>query len=597
MRIDHGIITRVQRANDIVEIISEHVNLVRKGREMAGLCPFHDDHKPSMYVNPDKQIFKCFACGAGGDVIKFVQMREGLSFIRAVERLAERAGIKINFSRQPTDEKTSDVDPAVLEKVNRWALGHWQKNLADPAGGKICRDYIAQRQIPEKTAEDFSLGFAPDKWDDVLTAAKQKKIPESLLLSSGLIVKNEQGRLYDKFRNRLMFPIIDSSSRVIGFGGRTLGDDPAKYMNSPATAIFDKSNSVYALDKARHEIVSTGTAVIVEGYTDVIMAHRFECKNVVATLGTSLTTGHARLLRRFAKDIVLIFDSDIAGASAADRALEICLAEKIDIRLASVPQGKDPCDYLLAAGTEAFKKLIQNATDVMQYRWERLSEKLGKSDNLMDRRRATEDFLKTVSTAMSSGTVDAITQGLIINRLSRILQMRPEVIRKEIERRGASMGRVSINTVENQKVAKVATGADFGVKAQREIIEAVLNEPRLLETADRKVKANDFEDPILRQIWLLLAQTIKPGVEFSLADFLARIESTDVSDVVVELSDNGQDIETLRKRLNGAMNALAEYKEKKPTISASKTIDDERLRKITSIKTKPDRRNPGFMPI
>ncbi|MDD5133777.1 MAG: DNA primase [Phycisphaerae bacterium] len=597
MRMDHGIITRVQRANDIVEIISEHVNLVRKGREMAGLCPFHDDHKPSMYVNPDKQIFKCFACGAGGDVIKFVQMREGLSFIRAVERLAERAGIKINFSTQPRDEKTSDVDPGDVEKVNRWALTHWRKNLANSAGGKICRDYIAQRQIPEKTAGEFSLGFAPEKWDDILTAARQKKIPDSLLLASGLIVKNEQGRLYDKFRNRLMFPIIDSSQRVIGFGGRTLGDDPAKYMNSPATVIFDKSNSVYALDKARHEIVSTGTAVIVEGYTDVIMAHRFECKNVVATLGTSFTAGHARLLRRFAKDIVLIFDSDIAGATAADRALEICLAEKIDIRLASVPQGKDPCDYVLAAGTEAFKRLIQNATDVMQYRWERLSEKLGKSDNLIDRRRATEDFLKTVSMAMSSGTVDAITQGLIINRLSRILQMRPEVIRKEIERRGASANRISINTVENQKVAKVATGADFGAKAQREIIEAVLNEPRFFEIAGKRVKADDFEDPILRQIWVLLSRTIRPGAEFSLSDFLARIESTDVSDVVVELSDNGQDIETLRKRLNGAMNALAEYKGKKPKISASKTIDDERLRKITSIKTKPDRRNPGFMPI
>jgi antitoxin component of MazEF toxin-antitoxin module len=240
--------------------------------------------------------------------------------------------------------------------------------------------------------------------------------------------------------------------------------------------------------------------------------------------------------------------------------------------------------------------LIQNATDVMQYRWERLSEKLGQSDNLIDRRRATEDFLKTVSTAMSSGAVDAITQGLIINRLSRILQMQPEVIRKEIERRGASAARVSINAIENQKVAKVATGADFGIKAQREIIEAVLNEPRFFETAGKKVKADDFEDPILRQIWRLLAQTIKPGVAFSLADFLARIESTDVSDVVVELSDNGQDIETLRKRLNGAINALAEYKEKKP-INASSEIDDERLRKITSIKTKPDRRNPGFMTI
>jgi len=596
MRIEHGIITRVQRANDIVEIISEHVNLVRKGREMVGLCPFHDDHKPSMYVHPDKQIFKCFACSAGGDVIKFVQMREGLSFMRAVERLAERAGIKITPVRQQSDEKTSDVDPADVEKINRWAVQHWQKNLADSAVGKNCRDYISQRQIPEKVAADFSLGFAPDKWDDILNAARQKKIPESLLLSSGLIVKNEQGHLYDKFRNRLMFPIFDSSSRVIGFGGRTLGDDPAKYMNSPATVIFDKSNCVYALDKARHEMVSTGTVVIVEGYTDVIMAHRFECKNVVATLGTSLTAGHARLLRRFAKDIVLIFDSDIAGATAAERALEICLGAKIDIRLASVPQGKDPCDYLLAVGADGFRDVIKNAVDVMRYRWEKLAEKFGKSDNLTDRRRATEDFLKTVSTAMSSGAVDAIAQGLIVNRLSRVLQLRPEVIRKEIERRGVSASRAAINSVDNQKVAKVETGAGFGRKAQEEIIEAILNEPRLFESAARKIKADDFADPALRQIWQLLEQTIEPNIEFSLADFLARIESTDISDLVVKMSDNGQDVETLRKRLNGAVNALVEHKEK-TQIQTTNVIDDERLRRITSVKAKPDRRNPGFMPI
>jgi DNA primase len=595
MKIDHGIIARVQRANDIVDIISEHVNLVRKGREMVGLCPFHDDHKPSMFVHPDKQIFKCFACSAGGDVIKFVQMREGLSFMRAVERLADRAGIKLAPMKQQQGDETSDVDPADVEKVNKWAMLHWRKNLADPAG-KGCRDYIAQRQIPEDIAADFSLGFAPDSWDTLLNAAKQKKIPESLLLASGLIVHNEQGRMYDKFRNRLMFPIIDSSARVIGFGGRTLGDDPAKYMNSPATVIFDKSNNVYALDKARHEMVSSGTVVIVEGYTDVIMAHRFGCKNVVATLGTSLTAGHARLLRRFAKDIVLIFDSDVAGVTAAERALEICLGEKIDIRIANVPQGKDPCDYLLTAGADGFKDVIKNAVEVMQYRWAKLAEKFDKSDNLTDRRKATEDFLKTVSSAMSSGAVDAISQGLIVNRLSRILQLRPEVIRKEVERRGVSANRAAVNSVENQKVAKMETGSGFARRAQEEIIESILNEPRLFESAARKIKAEDFSDAMLRQIWELLRQTIEPDVEFSLADFLARVESTDVSDIVVKLSGNGQDIETLRRRLSGAVNALVEHNEK-TKIQTTNVIDDERLRRITSVKAKPDRRNPGFLPI
>ncbi len=591
MRIEHGIINRVQQANNIVDIISEHVNLVRKGREMVGLCPFHDDHKPSMYVNPDKQIFKCFACSAGGDVIKFVQMREGLSFMRAVERLAARAGIKINVTKQTSDGIDSDIDPADIEKVNRWAAKFWRKNLLGPMGDK-CREYINSRQITEKTSEEFSLGFASELWGDFLNAAKKQKISEKLMLAAGLIVKGEGG-YYDKFRNRLMFPIIDASSRVIGFGGRTLGDDPAKYMNSPATILFDKSRCVYGLDKARHQIVSSGTAVIVEGYTDVIMAHQAGCKNVVATLGTSLTAGHARLLRRFAKGIVLIFDSDAAGATAAERALEICLAERIDIRVAAVPQGKDPCDFVLSAGGEAFKKLIEKAIDVMQYRWNRLSEKFAKSDNLTERRQAIEEFLRTISMAMAGGTVDAITQGLIINRLSRILQIRPEDIRREIQRRSISSGRTIINTVDNAKVSKIESSG-FGQKAQEEIIEVILNEPRLFESAVKKIRADNFDVPLLKETWQLIAGTLAENTEFSLTNLLAQTESKDVSSLVVRLSDNGQDIETLKNRLSGAMNALEEYNNKKLSQGA-KVTDDRHLRKISSAGAKPDRRNPGLM--
>ena len=594
MRIEHGIITRVQQANDIVDVISEHISLAHKGREMVGLCPFHEDHKPSMYVNPDKQIFKCFACSAGGDVIKFVQMREGLSFMRAVERLAARAGIKINVTKQESNGPDSDIDPADIEKVNRWAMKYWRSNLLDKSTGEKCRDYVSKRQITEKTSEEYSLGFAPDRWDDFLNAAKKKNVPEKLMLAAGMIVAGEQGHFYDKFRNRLMFPIIDASSRVIGFGGRTLGDDPAKYMNSPTSILFDKSNCVYGLDKARHQIVSSGTVAVVEGYTDVIMSHQSGCKNVVATLGTSFTTGHARLLRRYVKNIVLLFDSDIAGTAAADRALEICLAEQIDIKVASVPQGKDPCDYVLAAGGEAFKKIIETATDVMQYRWDRLTEKFGSSDNISDRRAATEEFLRSVATASKGKVIDVITYGLIINRLSKILQIPPEDIKKELARRQSS--RLVVNTIENAKVSSVDLGSGFGAKAQSEIIEVLLNEPRFFESAVKKIKADNFDIPVLKDIWLLLEQTLTDGVEFSLANLLAKTESEQIASLLVKLSDNGQDIETLKGRLAGAIAALEEYNSKKLG-PRTKIMDDEQLRKISSVKTKPDRRNPGLMPI
>ena len=273
---DHAAISRVQQANDIVDVVSEYVSLKKKGHELVGLCPFHQDHRPSMFVNPTKQIFKCFACGAGGDVLKFVQMRETLTFPQTVERLAERAGIQLKpvrsvraqGSRQGQEEQ---INPNTLAKLNAWAVKFFQASLNDPEKGRIAREYLAQRQISAESIAKWGIGVAPNASNALATAAAAREIPSRLLQPGGLAGANGQ----DKFVHRLMFPITDVTGRVIGFGGRTLSDVGAKYINSPATPLFDKSNTLYGLEQARHEIVSTGTAVVVEGYTDVIMAHQF----------------------------------------------------------------------------------------------------------------------------------------------------------------------------------------------------------------------------------------------------------------------------------------------------------------------------------
>ncbi|NIA17140.1 MAG: DNA primase, partial [Planctomycetes bacterium] len=490
---DSTLVTRIQQSNDIVDIVSEHLNLINKGKDMVGLCPFHDDHSPSMYVSPSKQIFKCFACGAGGDVIKFIQMRENLTFVQALQRLAQRAGIKFELTHQTRSRQKSsegDPDPGDIAKVNTWAMKLWQKNLSDENIGRVGREYIAGRGITEKISAEFSLGLALESWDALLAASKNSGISEKLLLDAGLVVRRNEGGCYDKFRNRLMFPIFDVSGRVIGFGGRTLGDDPAKYMNSPTTVLFDKSNSSYGLDKARHKIVSSGIAVVVEGYTDVIMAHQFGCNNVVATLGTSFTAGHAQLLKRYAKTIVLVFDSDIAGVEAAARATEVCLLKRIDIKIASVPQGKDPCDFLLAAGAQAFESLISEAADVMQFQWDRLAEKFSKTDNMTDRRNATENFLQTIATTFRTGSIDAITRGLIVNRLSKVTGMTSGQINAELGKRLRRTVAGTVNVVPNQKVASIDMAQGLGQRAQAEIIEVLLNEPRLFESARRKITAD-----------------------------------------------------------------------------------------------------------
>ncbi|MHC4539340.1 MAG: toprim domain-containing protein [Planctomycetota bacterium] len=222
------------------------------------------------------------------------------------------------------------------------------------------------------------------------------------------------------------------TGRVIGFGGRTLDESGAKYINSPTTVLFDKSNSLYGLEQARHEIVATATAVVVEGYTDCIMAHQFGCGNVVATLGTSLTAGHGRMLRRYAKKVILIFDGDVAGLEAANRALDVCLAQRLDIKLASVPQGKDPCDFLLAAGKEGFEK---EAVDVFQFKWDRLMEKFGKEDTLAGKRVAIEEYLDTIATGLQAGRISEIDLGLRVNQISRIIGLDSRQINAELNRR------------------------------------------------------------------------------------------------------------------------------------------------------------------
>ena len=563
-RFDNSTISRVQQANDIVDVVSEHLKLARKGKEMVGMCPFHDDHRPSMNVSIAKQIFKCFACGAGGDVFKFVQLRENLSFSQAVERLAQRAGIKIEpIRRQRGNTETNSgqqLDPRKLAKVNLWAAKLWQGNLADEQKGRFAREYIRDRQISDNSVKKWGLGLAIDNWQQLVEAGIDAKIPFGLLGQAGLSVKRDNGQgWYDKFRDRLMFPITDVTGRVIGFGGRTLGTDGAKYMNSPATALFDKSNCLYGLEQARHEIVSSGTVVVVEGYTDCIMAHQFGCCNVVATLGTSFTSGHARLLRRYAKRAVLIFDNDVAGIAAADRALEICLAGRIDIKIASVPEGKDPCDFLLSAGREKFEELTANAVDVMEFKWNRLAEQFNSSETFTDRRTAMEGFLTTMATAMSAGRVDAIGRGLIVNRLSRIIGLDSKEINEELRKASRRIVRAAGYASREQRVINADVGDGFYAAAQQEILEVLLNEPKMFEEIRQRITVDDFNVPIFRQIASVLFEVLARQGEISLAGILRNVESVEVAGVLTELAEVGEKKGNFHVRLQDAFDTMDEY--------------------------------------
>jgi len=585
---DQAQIYQIQQANDIVDVVSEHLSLAKKGREMIGVCPFHDDHRPSMYISPQKQIFKCFACGAGGDVFKFIQMRESLTFPQAIERLAHRAGINLKTRKTPKtgDPAKPQVDPNTLAKVNAWAARHFQTNLFDSNKGAAARNYLEERKLSAESIKKWQIGLSHFQ-NDLVKAAKTARISEKLLAAAGLVLVNDAGYASDRFVNRLMFTITNAPGRTIGFGGRTLDNSGAKYINSPATVLFDKSNSIYGLNHARDAISASGTAVVVEGYTDCIMAHQFAYTNVVATLGTSFTSGHARILKRHAKRVILLYDSDVAGTEAANRAIEICLDHRIDIKIAFVPQGKDPCDFLLSAGKDALEQLLTDAVDVFQFKWNRLVDKYGSDDTYAGSKAATDEFIRTIATAFSRRSLTPIERGLMINQLvSRIAGHGLDVgrIKQQLYRQTAAYNQ------ENRKVQKAHLGRGFYAAAQREIIEVLLNEPTLFETVRNEIAVDDFDTPVLRDIAAILFETLENDINAPLTAILAKLESVEAGNAVVHLQNQGQIKGNYRATVTGAIDAIKRHQNQAAKTRIRGEHDNAQLLRYVSQNAK--KRNP-----
>ncbi|MEX0741411.1 MAG: DNA primase, partial [Phycisphaeraceae bacterium] len=330
-------------ASDLVRLIGDHVSLRPRGKEFVGLCPFHEDKNPSMYVSPSKQIYKCFSCGAGGDAFSFMMGYHKMSFPEALEHLAERNNIKLP-KRSAGTSGEGDEGPSPRQRIqqaNQLAQRFFKQTYTDASLGKIARDYVTSRGISDAMVEAFGIGCAPDAWDALAGQVQKQRWDAHAFEQAGLIANRKTGNgHYDRLRHRLIFPICDTLGRPIAFGGRTLPDSKlgdksdAKYLNSPETPLFNKSATLFGLHLAQQTIIAKRTAVIVEGYTDVVAAHQAGRANVVATLGTALTKEHARQLRRYCDRVVLVFDADEAGQKAADRALNVFFEENLDVHIA-----------------------------------------------------------------------------------------------------------------------------------------------------------------------------------------------------------------------------------------------------------------------
>ena len=382
--IPENTLEQVRAASDIVEVIGGYFPLKRAGGNHVALCPFHKEKSPSFNVNPQRQIYHCFGCHAGGDVFKFIQEYEHIGFLDAVKRLAERAGIPLEMEEDPrAGEKRREKD--ALLKVHEQLAQRWHSVLLNDAAGQPARDYLQARGVSAEAVEAFRLGFAPGDWEDTVNWAKAQKHDPRVMEQAGLVASKD-GRQYGRFRARLMFPIHDEQGRVIGFSGRVLDADVkgAKYVNSPETPLFHKSKVIYGLDKARRPIIAAESALICEGQLDTIACHMAGIENVVAPQGTALTADHARVLKRYANEVILCFDSDTAGQAAAVRSLDGLLESELAIRVMTVPAPHDPDSFIRDEGAEAFRKLMEVAPGFFDFFLQHLA---AENDTASDRGR------------------------------------------------------------------------------------------------------------------------------------------------------------------------------------------------------------------
>ena len=488
---------RVRDAVDIVELAGSYLSLRRQGKGFVGLCPWHDDSRPSLQINPERQTYRCWVCNDGGDVFKFLMRMERLEFREALEHLAERAGIPMTRGRSGA----SGARKADFHKALNWAADRYRDYLQSSPDARAAREYLTTRGLTEDTIQRFGLGFAPDSWDWLLKEASAAGIGTDILAATGMAVERpDASGHYDRFRARIIFPIRDPMSRCVAFGGRVLPEaksdaksDPAKYINSPETPVFSKSSMLYGLESAREAMGKTRRAVVVEGYTDCLAARQAGIDDVVAVLGTALGEKHAKLLRRYVDRIVIVLDGDDAGRKRTDEILDVLLAEPIDLRIARLPSGIDPCDFILDQGRDAFETMLESAADPLDYRLDEVNARLpeGASDEAV--LAAVESVLSALANASPRSPLSPSQRRLredqVIGRLVRRFGLSRDILRSRVTE---LRGRQSVH----RKTTATTTPPSIPAKLpawDREVIEVLVCVPEGAGIIIRDVQASELQ--------------------------------------------------------------------------------------------------------
>ncbi|UCF64608.1 MAG: DNA primase [bacterium] len=422
------LIDRIRDAIDIVELISRYLNLRKQGKNFKSLCPFHTEKTPSFTVSPDKQIFYCFGCGAGGNVFNFLMRYEKITFPEALQKLAEEAGIELPKA-QKDDEKSSEYDR--LYRANQFAGDFYHQMLLKNLD-KLS-PYLNRRQISAEVVNYFKLGYIPDSWDLLLQEIERKKIKIEPFLKTGLILQSEKDtkKRYDRFRNRLLFPIHNLSGRIVAFGGRALGDDPnsPKYLNSPESPIYNKSQILYGLYYSKDWIRQEDSVIFVEGYMDYLQLFQNDIKHVVATSGTALTEDHAKIIRRYTHNIILCYDADSAGIQAALRGGQILFQENLDVRVLILPEQEDPDSFVKNNGKSAFFALLENASDFFEFKLANLQKSYGK-DGVSQKAKIVGELIQSIAAHK-----DPLKQNFYANLLAQRFNLQENTLIEEIQKK------------------------------------------------------------------------------------------------------------------------------------------------------------------
>jgi len=526
-------IEEIRQATDIVELISGYVTLKKRGKNYFGLCPFHTEKTPSFSVNPALQIFHCFGCGVGGNVFTFLMRQEGVSFPEAVRILAQRAGIPLPQERV---DLSLQKEKEALYSANRFAARFFYKNLTSTKEGQVALAYLRARGFDLEVIKKFGLGYSLNSWDGLIRHAKANSMDLEVLHKAGLIIKREDGGYYDRFRDRIMFPIINLSGMVVGFGGRRLGEDEdtPKYINSPETPIYHKGEVLYGLFQARDEIRKKDRVILVEGYTDLLSLYQNGIRNLVATSGTALTESQAELISRYTKNVILLYDGDSAGSRATLRGMDILIENGLNVWIAELPSGQDPDSYVRERGVEEMERSLDSSLSFVDFKIKTFKEG-GWFSSASRQAEAIKSIMETVSKIQ-----DEVTRNLTIREVAEKLSVDERMLHRAMAKmtgRGEAEELTMGQPLLSQREA-----------AERELVRLLIKEEELRGFIFQHLEIKDIKNKTYRGIMELIYRGFEEGKDADPAELMDLAEDVESASFVSRVLLEEEEIEEDQKR-------------------------------------------------